>query len=130
VPGTPQQGPQFKETPAERYRSGLAALDKHCRQAGGTGFATLDSAKQDALLSELETGKLALEGVDGVAFFALMLQNVREGYFSDPMYGGNKDMAGWKLVGFPGARYDYRDVIAKKGQKLDLAPVSMLGRDA
>jgi gluconate 2-dehydrogenase gamma chain len=130
VPGTPQQGPQFKETPAERYRNGLMALDRYCRQNGGAGFAALDVAKQDALLSQLETGVLALEGVDGVAFFALMLQNVREGYFADPMYGGNKDMVGWRLVGFPGARYDYRDVIGKKGEKLDLEPVSMLDRNA
>ena len=36
-----------------------------------------------------------------------------EGYFADPIYGGNRDMAGWKLVGFPGVRYDYRDVHRK-----------------
>lgn len=41
----------------------------------------------------------------------MLIQNVREGFFADPLYGGNKDMAGWKMLGFPGARYDYREEI-------------------
>ncbi|MDE1145882.1 MAG: gluconate 2-dehydrogenase subunit 3 family protein [Azospirillaceae bacterium] len=128
VKGTPQQGPQFQQTPAERYRAGLAALDAYCAQAQGKAFADLTPDQQDALLTDMEGGKVDLGGTDAKAFFELMLQNVREGYFADPMYGGNKDMAGWKLVGFPGARYDYRDVIGKRGQKLDLPPVSLLDR--
>jgi len=41
----------------------------------------------------------------GQAFFDLLLQTPIEGFFSDPIYGGNRDMIGWKLIGFPGARY-------------------------
>jgi gluconate 2-dehydrogenase gamma chain len=53
-----------------------------------------------------------------------------EGFFADPIYGGNRDMAGWKLVGFPGVRYDFRDVMEKPNQAYTLPPVSMQGRPA
>ena len=53
-----------------------------------------------------------------------------EGYFADPIYGGNRDMVGWKLVGFPGVRYDFRDVIEKPNQAYTLPPVAMQGRPA
>ncbi len=64
------------------------------------------------MLKGLESGDARLEGVDGESFFGMFLQNVLEGYFSDPIYGGNKDMAAWKMIGFPGAHYDYRDWVS------------------
>ena len=51
-------------------------------------------------------------------FFAMFLQNVLEGYFSDPIYGGNKDMAAWKMIGFPGAHYDYRQWVGRHGERV------------
>jgi len=62
------------------------------------------------------------------AFFALLLANTQEGFFADPIYGGNRDMVGWKLVGFPGVRYDFRDVMEKPNQAYALPPVGMQGR--
>jgi gluconate 2-dehydrogenase gamma chain len=129
--GTPQQGPQFIETPAERYRLGLTALDAHCRDMpNGKPFAELDAARQDAVLTQIESGQISLGAVHGIAFFNLLLQNVREGYFADPIYGGNKDMAGWRLLGFPGARYDFRDVIKRQGEDLKIIPISLLNQAA
>ena len=125
IDGTPEQGPQFKATPAERYRTGLAALDKYCTANQQKRFIALTGEQQDGVISGLEMGKIKLDGVDGVAFFGLLLQNVREGFLSDPMYGGNKDMTGWKMVGFPGARYDFRDVVDQRGKKLNIIPISM-----
>ena len=61
-------------------------------------------------------------------FFNLVLANTMEGFFADPIYGGNKDMVGWKLVGFPGVRYDFRDVIARPNQPYTRPPVSLQGR--
>ena len=127
--GTPQQGPQYTDSIADRYRLGLAALDRHCRaQPGGKAFAALAPAEQDTLLGRLEDGTATLDGFDGQALFNQLLKNTREGYFADPLYGGNKDMAGWKMIGFPGARYDYRDMIARRGEDLGLAPVSIYGQ--
>ncbi len=126
--GTPQQGPQFTNTIADRYRAALSALDRTCRdQNGGKSFAALDGAAQDAVLQGLESGTISLDGVDGRAFFDQILANTREGFFADPIYGGNKGMAGWKMLGFPGARYDFRDVIARRGEDLKIVPVSLLG---
>jgi gluconate 2-dehydrogenase gamma chain len=126
VPGTPQQGPQEIQTPAERYRSGLASLDAHCQASHGQAFADLDEAQQDAVVALLEEGKVAIQGSTAKAFFELVLLNVREGYLADPMYGGNKGMAGWKMIGFPGARYDFRDLIDRRGQTLQIIPTSMI----
>ena len=103
-------------TPAGRYRDGLRALNDYSRAAHGKIFAQLPAQEQDAVLHGLESGQIDLKLAQGLstrAFFELVLQNTMEGFFADPLYGGNKGMAGWKLVGFPGARYDYRDHIDK-----------------
>jgi gluconate 2-dehydrogenase gamma chain len=59
----------------------------------------------------------------------MLLQNVTEGFFADPMYGGNRDFIGWKLIGFPGPRYNYVEEIEQYGKPYTLPPVSLkLGR--
>jgi len=124
--GLPQAGPQFNTGPAARWRVALTAFDKYVKsQPGGKRFGDLTATEQDALLKQFEAGSLDLPGVDSKQFFS-MLWNVREGFFADPIYGGNKDMAGWKMIGFPGAQYDFRDVIGKPGQKLDIKPISFI----
>ena len=40
-------------------------------------------------------------------------QNVLEGMLADPMYGGNRDMVGWRWVGFPGDPMRRGDPYAK-----------------
>jgi len=113
--GTPQQGNQSSLTPATRYRQALAALDKYCRAAfSGRPFVRLSEEEKDKLLAGLENNSIKLDGGDGKAFFQQVLINTREGFFADPIYGGNRDMVGWKVIGFAGARYDYRDWIGKK----------------
>jgi gluconate 2-dehydrogenase gamma chain len=124
-PGTPEQGDQSPFTPRERYRRGLKALDERCNADHGKAFADLPANQQDDVLRAMEAGK---HGDEPKALFALMLQNVREGYFADPLYGGNKDMAGWKLIGFPGARYDYRLEIDRPGEDLKLDSISLLDK--
>jgi gluconate 2-dehydrogenase gamma chain len=124
------QKPQFIATPRERYESGLRALEAYAQQHDGKSFADLPAQRQDAILAGMDDGTVELApDVNTKAFFELMLQNVREGYFADPLYGGNKDMAGWKLIGFPGARYDYRLYADRTGQKLGLQPVSLIPKD-
>lgn len=119
--------PQFLTTPRERYISGIRAFRNYVASTEGKDIAELEDAKLDNVLTRLEAGDITLEdGVHGQAFFELMLQNVRESYLADPIYGGNQDMAGWKMIGFPGARYDYRKYIDKRNQDLQLIPVSLV----
>jgi gluconate 2-dehydrogenase gamma chain len=129
MPGTAMQGYQAQDAPAARYRNGLKALADYVKSTfAGKAFRDLAPADQDQVLSGLETGKIALKDVKSAEFFALLLQNTQEGFFADPVYGGNKDMAGWKLVGFPGTRYDYRDWVERHNEKYPLPPVSIMGR--
>jgi len=127
--GTPEQGNQSPLTPAARYRQALAALDRHCRAAyAGKPFAQIPDDEKDKVLSGLEKGQVSLEGANGRAFFEQLLQNTREGFFADPVYGGNRDMVGWKMIGFPGARYDYRDWVERHNEPYPLPPVGIMGR--
>jgi gluconate 2-dehydrogenase gamma chain len=127
--GDPQQGPQSPLTPAMRYRRSLAGLDRHCRTAfAGKGFADIPDDPKDKIVSALESGALTLPDVSGRAFFELLLQNTQEGFFADPVYGGNRDLAAWKMIGFPGARYDYRDWVEQHNEAYPRPPVGIGGR--
>ncbi|WGF90161.1 gluconate 2-dehydrogenase subunit 3 family protein [Marinivivus vitaminiproducens] len=130
VKGTPTQGDQVEFTARQRYRQGLAALDAHCRSEHQKPFADLGEAERDAILGGLESGEITLDGFDGTLFFEAVLANAMEGFFADPIYGGNRDMVSWKMIGFPGARYDYRDYIDRHNEKLDLEPLSIMGSAA
>jgi gluconate 2-dehydrogenase gamma chain len=126
--GTPTQGYQGEATPAMRYRAALGAIDEHLRRTkNNRGFAQLSADEQDQFLKDLEAGKVDLGEIDGKVFFNLLLQNTMEGFFADPIYGGNRDMVSWKMIGFPGARYDYRDHVSKHNQPYPNGPVSITG---
>jgi gluconate 2-dehydrogenase gamma chain len=127
--GSEQQGYQLKFTPAEMYRHAIRNVDDYCTKQHGKAFADLGADIQDTVLGELEKGSAELADVPAKTFFGILLQNVIEGFLADPMYGGNKDFIGWKLVGFPGPRYNYVDEIEQFGKPYPLPPVSLkLGR--
>jgi gluconate 2-dehydrogenase gamma chain len=129
MPGAATQGYQMPDAPAARYRAGLKALADYIKSTfQGKSFHELVPLDQDKVLSGLESGSIDLNGVKSAEFFELLLQNTQEGLFADPIYGGNRDMAGWKLVGFPGARYDYRDWVERHNEPYPLPPVSIMGR--
>ena len=123
----PTLGYQLRQTPRELYRAGIALIDRAAAHAHGKPFAQLDAAQRDALLTQADGGHLHEEGTMAAAFFALLLRNTREGFFADPIYGGNKQMAAWKMVGFPGARADFTDFIDQQGRKYPYGPVSIDG---
>lgn len=125
--GTPEQGDQSELTPRLRYRIGLKALDDYCLSNKQKAFADLSMAEREEVLKSLENGNISLDKIDAKLFFSIVLQNTMEGFFADPVYGGNKDMVSWRMLGFPGARYDYRGYIGKHNQKLEFEPVSMVG---
>src|SRR5277367_1812275 len=128
--GTAEQGYQSRFSPAQLYRAAIAAIDKYvAANLRAASFSKLAAADQDGTLKGLESGDIKLEGgVDSKAFFAMLLQNTKEGYFSDPIYGGNKDMSAWKMIGFPGAHYNYKDWVTRHGERVPFPPVGFKGR--
>jgi gluconate 2-dehydrogenase gamma chain len=92
--GKPELGYQGQATPREVYREGLMGLAELHRKT---------PAEQDRALTQIESSH----------FFALLRQHTIEGMFCDPIHHGNKNLAGWKLIGFPGPRFSNFDDIDK-----------------
>ncbi|MGZ8198774.1 MAG: gluconate 2-dehydrogenase subunit 3 family protein [Burkholderiales bacterium] len=125
--GTPQQGFQSRLTPQEIYRAGIRETNKYCTAKYEKNFEFLTPARQDEVLRELEAGRIELESLPSKLFFSLLLRNTMEGFFGDPMYGGNRDKAGWRLVGFPGvAAANYNEFLDKHNVAYRVEPVSIL----
>ncbi|MDE5446993.1 gluconate 2-dehydrogenase subunit 3 family protein [Bradyrhizobium sp. CSA207] len=100
--GAPEQGFQSRLTPQEIYRVGIREVDKHCRTTHGSPFDQLAPRTRDEILRALERNEIQLPSLSSKLFFDILWRNTEEGFFADPMYGGNKDKVGWKLLGFPG----------------------------
>ena len=125
--GTPQQGFQSRLTPQEIYRLGIRETDMYCTKRYGKAFCFLTPEQQDEVLHDLEEGEVPLQSLSSKLFFSLLWRNTDEGFFSDPMYGGNRDKIGWKLIGFPGvASSKYNDHIEKQNVPYRAEPVSIL----
>ncbi len=127
--GTKEQGYQRRRTPAEVYRAAIIAVDDHARKSSRGVFATLSTDKQDALLHALEDDKVDLGDVSAKTFFTLLWQNTQEGFFADPIYLGNRNFIGWKLVGYPGPRYNYDGAIRRYGERYRHPTVGLMGRE-
>ncbi|MGH9661198.1 MAG: gluconate 2-dehydrogenase subunit 3 family protein [Bryobacteraceae bacterium] len=113
VDGAPEQGYQGKLTPRDIYRQNLPHI---------AGLHRLEASEQDRRLREIESTLL----------FTLLRTHTIEGMFCDPMHGGNVDMIGWQLIGFPGPRMSYAsEVDAYPGREFRPKPQSLsqiLGR--
>jgi gluconate 2-dehydrogenase gamma chain len=124
--GSGNQGYQLPLTPAEVYRAAIPAANAQCVKLHGKPFEKLAAEQREAFLLALQAGKVTLEGGPPAGtFFDMLYQNVMEGMFSDPVYGGNKDKAGWKLVGFGGVvAVHQQNVVKYLGKKF---PIQALG---
>jgi gluconate 2-dehydrogenase gamma chain len=112
VKGKPEQGYQLSLAPREYFAAGIAATNAWTRKTyGGKDFDHLAATDRIAALKAMEDGKAAFENFDARAFFAQLLSITMAGFFSDPIYGGNRDKVGWKLLGFPGLPATYADKI-------------------
>jgi len=116
--GKPEHGYQLDLTPREFFRQGIAAADAWSEARFGARFAALDEAQRQAAFTEIDSGTAQFENFDAREFFDALLQIVMEGFFADPYYGGNRDMAGWKMIGYPGLPADYQHAMEHlRGQK-------------
>jgi gluconate 2-dehydrogenase gamma chain len=121
----PTLGYQLPYVPRDIYRHGIAAAEQAIQQAYGKSFTDLDPTIRDEVITRMQEGKLAMTPVASQAFFEQILQDTQDGYFSDPVHGGNRNMEAWKMIGFPGARANYTDFINQNGAKYPYGPVSI-----
>ncbi|MHB8287297.1 MAG: gluconate 2-dehydrogenase subunit 3 family protein [Caulobacteraceae bacterium] len=128
VEAAPEFGYQSALTPKQQYRLNIPVIDAWCKAHLGAPFASLSAAQQDHVLKSVEAGEVKADGVSPKAFFSsFLLPNVLEGFFCDPMYGGNRDMVGWKLIGHPGSRADFLEWVDKPAP-YPYGPVDIYGR--
>jgi gluconate 2-dehydrogenase gamma chain len=145
--GTPTQGDQSGLDMRYRYRLGIQGMDDYSQQVYQQGFAQLTPDQQDRVLADMEAGlpttfdgtsiqsatteatgggtevlermALGAPGIGAQAFFQLLRSHVIAGFFADPVHGGNRDLLGWKLIGFPGAQMSYANWIDRYGVAFD-----------
>ena len=109
----------------ERYRDGLRDLDVRARTLAAADFADLTPDRQDEVLRALDQAGTGPAGTMAVSdssespgsaapalqqtsteidlgFFPLLVTHTRQGFYADPIYGGNKGHVGWRVIGFPG----------------------------
>jgi len=116
--GTPSQGDQSATTMRDRYRIGVDSMQAYAQATFQKDFKELGPDQQDQVLRDMEGGKAAgFPGSGGQTFFTLLVNHVKAGFFADPIYGGNRDMVGWKMIGYPGAQIVYQNWISRYGEK-------------
>jgi gluconate 2-dehydrogenase gamma chain len=120
--GKPEQGYQLALTPRQYVEVGIAATNDWSRKTFGKELDRLSATERVEALKQMEEGKAKFEHFSSTAFFNRLHGMVMEGFFSDPMYGGNRNKAGWKVLGFPGLPATYKDVVEKYFNKRYVAP--------
>jgi len=117
IEGTPEQGYQLRMTPAELMQAGIKDVDAYCREKYHASFHDLASSDRNAVLHGLEAGTATLTTVPAQVFFNLLYELTLQGYFSDPIHGGNYGKGSWKMLGFPGIGGMYADKITEYRNK-------------
>ena len=109
--GKPEQGYQLPLTPREFFAAGIAAANAWTRQTYGKDFDFLSAAQRVQALTAMEEGKAEFRDFNSRTFFNQLLAITMQGFFADPIYGGNRNKVAWKMIGFPGLPAVYADKI-------------------
>jgi gluconate 2-dehydrogenase gamma chain len=115
--GKPEQGYQLALTPAEFVKAGIAAANEWSRKTYGRDFDRLAPEQRIEALKAMEAGKAEFADFSSRAFFARLHTMTMEGFFADPIYGGNRNKASWKMLGYPGLPATYAHLIEEYRDK-------------
>jgi gluconate 2-dehydrogenase gamma chain len=126
VKGTREQGYQLSLTPREFFGAGIKAANAWTRKTYGKDFDRLSPAERQTALETMDAGKAELGEINGKQFFEMLLQSAMEGFFADPIYGGNRDKVAWRMVGYPGLPATYAGkALEYRGKKIVIEPQSI-----
>jgi gluconate 2-dehydrogenase gamma chain len=110
------------------YRRAIAGLDVASQARYGARFADLPAELQDTVLSAIEQDELAEQGVP-TGFMPLLVRHTREGMFCDPAHGGNRDLVGWRLLGYPGIHREWHQDEQSIGAPIRPRPLTTVADD-
>lgn len=108
---TPTPRYQTRLNRGELFLSGLRRMQEVSQEEYDDDFVDLDKEDQDEILKKFESAEVEMVTVMSNTFFNFLLQTTLEGVYADPVYGGNKDMMGWKMKEYPGPRMSWTDKI-------------------
>jgi gluconate 2-dehydrogenase gamma chain len=124
--GKPEHGYQLPLTPREFFAAGIKAANAWTRKTYGKDFDRLAPAERDAALKAMDAGKAEFADFKAKPFFEALYQSAMEGFFADPIYGGNRNKVSWRMVGYPGLPASYgAKAETYRGKKLNIEPQSI-----
>ncbi|SEQ36940.1 gluconate 2-dehydrogenase subunit 3 family protein [Piscibacillus halophilus] len=109
--GTPYQGFQSRLRRKEIFMEGLRVIESESQKEFDDSFVNLEGEQQDEILAKFANDEVNLRGVQASTFFGLLREATLAGAFSDPLYGGNTNMEGWRMKEFPGSQMSYMNEI-------------------
>lgn len=122
----PEYGYQLPLTPREYFAAGIRAANAWSVKTYGKTFDRLSPTDRTAALTAMEKGEAKFDDLDSKPFFEMLLQSAMEGYFADPMYGGNRNKVSWKMLGYPGLPATYAaKAESLRGKKVSIEPQSI-----
>ncbi len=105
------QGYQSQLNRNEIFDLGIEALNLQSESKFSENFVSLEEDQQDEILKVFEKDNVDMHGVSSSLFFELLRTATLEGVYADPLYGGNKNMEGWRMKEYPGVHMSYKDKV-------------------
>lgn len=109
----PFQEGEIPLTKQEIFLQGVRKIEEESQNEFDNSFVELDEDQQVEILEKFESDDVEMDLISSSAFFQMLRQSTLEGAYSDPLYGGNKGMEGWKMKEYPGAQLSYRHLMAE-----------------
>jgi len=126
LPAKPEHGYQLPLSPREYFAAGIKATNAWTVKMYGKTFDRLLPADRAKTLAAMETDQAQFDGLEAKPFFEALLQSAMEGFFADPMYGGNRNKVSWRMLGYPGLPATWGSKAeALRGKKVNIEPQSI-----
>lgn len=125
-PSKAEYGYQLPLTPREYFAAGIRAANTWSQKTYSHSFDRLNATQRTGALTAMENGSARFENFDSKLFFDALLQSAMEGFFADPVYGGNRNKVSWRMVGYPGLPATWAaKAEAYRGKKVTIEPQSI-----